>query len=210
MAVLIEHEKRKAEILEKAFSLFVEEGYEDVTFQKIADRCGITRTTLYIYFKNKREIFRWSIKQLLSSIEKQILSIAKNEEISAAECLEKTLCIVLDECERNVNLFKVLLPYLLQMQKSGGNVKEVVERRIVKLQHFINVILIRGRDSGEFDPALPIKDMYALILSVVESAVFRLAVIGAKDLTSSRETMSFVLGRIRGGRQLQDVRATLS
>ena len=197
MAVLIEHEKRKEEILEKAFDLFVEEGYEDVTFQKIADRCGITRTTLYIYFKNKREIFRWSIKQLLSSIEVRIVSIASDEGISAAESLEKTLDIILDECEKNARLFKVLLPYLLQMQKSGGDVKKVVERRIVKLQHFINVILIRGRDSGEFDETLPIKDMYAMILSVVESAVFRLAVIGETELASSRGTMKFVLGRIR-------------
>ena len=103
MAVLIEHEKRKQEILEKAFDLFVEEGYEDVTFQKIADRCGITRTTLYIYFKNKREIFRWSIKQLLSSIEKRIICIADDEKSSALESLERTLSIVLDVCERGAN-----------------------------------------------------------------------------------------------------------
>ncbi len=197
MAVLIEHEKRKQEILEKAFDLFVEEGYEDVTFQKIADRCGITRTTLYIYFKNKREIFRWSIKQLLSHIEKRIVCIANDEKSSALECLERTLSIVLDECEQNARLFKVLLPYLLQMQKSGGNVKEIVERRIVKLQHFINVILIRGRDSGELDGNLPIKDMYALIFSVVESAVFRLAVLDEGNLASSRSTIRFVLDGIR-------------
>ncbi|MBQ2528708.1 MAG: TetR family transcriptional regulator, partial [Treponema sp.] len=42
MAVVVEHEKRKHEILGKALDLFIEEGYEDVTFQKIADRCGIT------------------------------------------------------------------------------------------------------------------------------------------------------------------------
>ena len=64
MAIVVEHEKRRFEILEKALDIFVEEGYEDATFQKIADRCGITRTTLYLYFKNKREIFVWSIKQL--------------------------------------------------------------------------------------------------------------------------------------------------
>ena len=61
MAIVVEHDKRKHEILEKSFELFCRDGYEDVTFQKIADACGITRTTLYIYFKNKREIFIWSI-----------------------------------------------------------------------------------------------------------------------------------------------------
>ena len=43
MAIVVEHEKRKREILEKAMELFCRDGYEDVTFQKIADACGITR-----------------------------------------------------------------------------------------------------------------------------------------------------------------------
>ena len=48
MAIIVEHDKRKREILDKALDVFIEEGYEDATFQKIADKCGITRTTLYI------------------------------------------------------------------------------------------------------------------------------------------------------------------
>ena len=62
MAVVVEHEKRRADILEKALAVFAEEGYADVTYQKIADRCGITRTTLYHYFKDKREIFILTIR----------------------------------------------------------------------------------------------------------------------------------------------------
>ena len=69
MSIIVEHDKRRQEILQNALEVFIDEGYEDVTFQKIADRCGITRTTLYIYFKNKREIFTWSIKQLTAGIE---------------------------------------------------------------------------------------------------------------------------------------------
>jgi len=30
----VSHEKRKQEILEKALDIFIEEGYEDTTFQK--------------------------------------------------------------------------------------------------------------------------------------------------------------------------------
>ena len=63
MGIVVDHEERKKVILKKALDVIIEEGFEDATFQKIADPCGITRTTLYIYFKNKREIFLWSIKQ---------------------------------------------------------------------------------------------------------------------------------------------------
>ena len=70
MATVVEHDKRKQEILEKSLDVFMDEGYEDVTFQKIADRCGITRTTLYIYFKNKKEI-----RKLLLITSKKLLNI---------------------------------------------------------------------------------------------------------------------------------------
>ena len=88
MAIGVEHDKRKHEILEKALEVFIEEGYEDVTFQKIAERCGITRTTLYIYFKNKREIFLWSIKQLTYGIEQELNEIVANENQTSEETPE--------------------------------------------------------------------------------------------------------------------------
>ena len=54
MGIVVDHDKRRRAILKKSLEVFVDEGYEDATFQKIANRCGITRTTLYIYFKNKK------------------------------------------------------------------------------------------------------------------------------------------------------------
>ena len=105
MATIVEHEKRKHEILQKALDVFMEEGYEDVTFQKIADRCGITRTTLYIYFKNKREIFIWSIKQLTAGIEVQLMEFIQNKELNASDCLRKMMFLVLDENEMKIGEF---------------------------------------------------------------------------------------------------------
>ena len=45
MAIIVDHEKRKMEILEKALDVFISDGYDDVTYQKIADKCNITRST---------------------------------------------------------------------------------------------------------------------------------------------------------------------
>lgn len=150
MAIVVEHDKRKHEILEKSLEVFIEEGYEDVTFQKIADRCGITRTTLYIYFKNKREIFLWSIKQLTSGIEQQLNEIALDTTKSSEESLRLMLKTVVDACQENKSLFSVLLTYLLALHKSGGEPGVRVRRRIVRLQHMLSTIIIRGIKAGEF------------------------------------------------------------
>ena len=109
MAIVVEHDKRKHEILQKSLDVFIDEGYEDATFQKIADRCGITRTTLYIYFKNKHEIFLGSIKELLSELEVILLEIAKDSKLTAKEALIKILHEIIKQCSYNKKLFSVLL-----------------------------------------------------------------------------------------------------
>lgn len=196
MAVLVEHEKRKREILEKSLDLFVEEGYEDVTFQKIADRCGITRTTLYIYFKNKREIFLWSIKQLTSSLEDDLRKIISNSTENSLECLRSILYRVLEDCERNSQLFKVLLGYLIQIQKSGIDPDERVTRRVIRMQHLMSTVVIRGQKLGEIKN-YPVKDINDQLYSIMETGIFRLAVLNKGNLDAIRRIVDFSIEELR-------------
>jgi TetR/AcrR family transcriptional regulator len=54
-----EHEKeiRKKEILNAAENLFFSKGYEDVSLNEIANKVNLGRSTLYLYFENKEELF---------------------------------------------------------------------------------------------------------------------------------------------------------
>jgi AcrR family transcriptional regulator len=195
MAIVVEHEKRKHEILEKALDVFVEEGYEDVTFQKIADRCGITRTTLYIYFKNKREIFLWSIKQLTSELESSIMEIVNNKELSSEECLRQMMMKIVDGLETNKKLFSVLLAYLMQLQKSGINPHDRVVRRVLRLRHVMTTVIIRGMKAGEFKN-LNVHDTNDMFYGLIESAIFRLAVLAQDNIDDVRATLNLAVDGI--------------
>ncbi len=192
MAIVIEHEKRRHEILQKALDVFVEEGYEDVTFQKIADRCGITRTTLYIYFKNKREIFLWSIKQFTEGLEVVLVNIVKDTSLSAEECLRRMLMEIVTDCEASKKLFWVLLSYLLQLQKSGGDPDERVRRRMIRLRRLMNSVIIRGIRNGEFKP-INVHKANELLYGLIESAIFRLAVLGRDNIDDARDTLNLAV-----------------
>ena len=163
--------------------LIMEEGYEDVTFQKIADRCGITRTTLYIYFKNKKEIFLWSIKQLTSKLETDLLIIIRNTGLTATERLRAVLSSILQDCTENKRLFNVVLMYLLQLQKTGKNPGERVRRRILRLRHMLSTLIIEGINAGEFQ-RLNVRDINEMLYGLIESAIFRLAIL---DQNSTEE-----------------------
>lgn len=52
-----ERQEVKKLILDSAMELFLEEGYKNVTIRKIAEKIEYSPATIYLYFKDKDEIF---------------------------------------------------------------------------------------------------------------------------------------------------------
>lgn len=192
MAIIVEHDKRRKEILEKSLEVFASEGYEDVTFQKIADRCGITRTTLYIYFNNKREIFLGSLKQVLSEMEASIKLIVNDSALTAEQALRNMGGIIVDYCEQNIKMFSVLLDYLLQLKKTGADTNEKVTRRVIRLRHMTSTLIIKGIQNGEFKN-VNVHEVNELIYGLVESTLFRIAVLNQTDMSEIRKMMNLAI-----------------
>lgn len=196
MAAVVEHEARRRMILDKALALFIDEGYEDVTFQKIADRCGITRTTLYIYFSNKRDIFMYSIKQLGETLEDALNSIIDNESLSMADRLKGVMMSVYNCCLEHRQLFSVLLMYLLQIQKTGVDTEEKVRRRTLRLRHLLSTILIEGIEKEEFKK-VDVKATNEVFYGLIESLIYRLAILNQTDLPDFERMIDFTISGIR-------------
>ncbi|MBP5601498.1 MAG: TetR/AcrR family transcriptional regulator [Treponema sp.] len=190
MAIVVEHDKRRHDILERSLDVFATEGYEDTTFQKIADSCGVTRTTLYIYFDNKKDIFIGSLKQILIAMEMDLNTIIDDESLSAHDALYKMVNLIIDYCEQNLKLFNVLHAYLLQLKKAHENPTEKINRRIIRLRHLLSTVIIRGIKTGEFKKDLNVHSVVELIYILVESSIFRIAVLEAQDLSEVRKAVA--------------------
>ena len=198
MSIVVEHEKRRREILEKALDVFMDEGFEDATFQKIADRCGITRTTLYIYFKNKREIFNWSIKQLTVIVEGDLQSIRADESLDAAEKLSRVLGTIIERLEENRRLLSVVLNYLLHLSKSGSDPDYRVRKRTIRLRHILATIVIEGIRSGELPP-VNVRVADDLLYGLIEAAIFRLVVLGRPSVAELKHAAELAVQRLALG-----------
>jgi AcrR family transcriptional regulator len=91
MGITERKEKQKLEIrkmiLDASMKLFVEHGYENVTIRKIADIIEYSPTTVYLYFKDKDEIFyqlheigfkrMTEFNQVLATIENPLVRLHK-------------------------------------------------------------------------------------------------------------------------------------
>src|SRR5581483_7677839 len=49
--------ERPQEIVEAAFTEFSRNGYATTTLDQIAERAGVTKGTIYVYFENKEHLF---------------------------------------------------------------------------------------------------------------------------------------------------------
>jgi AcrR family transcriptional regulator len=198
LSITIEHEKRKREILEKALDVFVDEGYEDTTFQKIAERCGITRTILYLYFKNKREIFSFSIKLFTEKIEAEIKKIAGDPALTQPEKLSEILGIVVSACAANRRLLTVILGYLDHLRTADQDPDERVRRRTIRMRHILAGVLIEGQKRGEFAP-FSVKAADNLFYALIEAAIFQVAVLGREDASGLQEAVKLLASSLTNG-----------
>ena len=189
MSIVVEHDKRRSKILEKALDVFIDEGFENTTFQKIADRCRVTRTTLYTYFKNKKDIFNFSIKQFLMALEENIAAIKKETGLSCSEKLTRVMTVIMESLEENHRLLSVILDYLLYSSKGEQDNSYRVRRRTVRLRHIQTSLLIEGIKSGEFSPSINVKEINELLYGFIEAAFFRLAVLQRKSVDDLKAAM---------------------
>jgi AcrR family transcriptional regulator len=196
MAIVIEHEKRRKEILKKALDVFVEEGFEDATFQKIADRCGITRTTLYIYFKSKKEIFNYSIKLLLAKVEEGIQHILSDASLPSVDKITNVLHNIFQQLEKNRNLLSVVLNYLLHLSKNNAADPESrIRRRTIRLRHILASMVIEGVKKGELK-AVDIKITGDYLYSLIEAAIFQLVILQRESIGDLQKTATFAVSNL--------------
>lgn len=52
-----DHDEREAQILRAATAIIIRQGYDKTTMSDVAEEAGVSRGTVYLYFKGKEELF---------------------------------------------------------------------------------------------------------------------------------------------------------
>ena len=216
MSIVVEHDKRRKQILKKALDVFMEEGFEDTTYQKIADRCKITRTTLYLYFRNRQEIFNFSIKQFMAEVEQDILGVKDNKTLSCSSKLKKIMFLILTRLEENRLLISVILNYLLSKSTEAGKLKSdiplegksaygntgtpslsynLVRRRTIRHRRILSAMLFEGIKTGQLRK-IDVGAANDLLFSIIESAIFRLAVLKRESTTDLKAAAELAINEL--------------
>jgi TetR/AcrR family transcriptional regulator len=98
---------KKNDIMNAALNLFAEKDFHEVTVDEIAERVGVSKGTLYLYFKTKEDIF-FSIMQEKTNILYNRLDKTINYEKPFAQCLRDFINSYLMFFQEHKPYFKII------------------------------------------------------------------------------------------------------
>ncbi len=175
MTNFVDHEQRRIVILEQAFALFAKEGYGGVTYQKIADRCDISRTAIYKYFRNKEEIFTYAIKLATGNLNGMVEKVLGRKDWSAVDKIRRVLHITIRMLEENRVFLTVVLDFILTQKQQDKDVKRRIRRHTFGMKFLLSKLLREAAKTGEL--TVPSTDISASHLyGILESYVLNLTV----------------------------------
>ncbi len=151
MPKIVDYEEKKKEIIEKAKIVFAKRGYHNTSLSHISKKCGMGRTTIYQYFKNKDEIFYHTIGSTLEEMQTQVEVIVANEELSFTEKLKQVIHQLTEGQEDN-NTFILLLETLLILNREKNEVLEKLKDDIQRLKNTIEDLIKQAIEKKEIKP----------------------------------------------------------
>ncbi|MDD3452979.1 MAG: TetR/AcrR family transcriptional regulator [Bacilli bacterium] len=83
-------ENKKEKVNQTAKLLFAQKGYKKVSMDEIASKSSVTKRTIYTYYKDKDELFKYFINEELENLRKIVESIEK-KELSFFDKIHETL-----------------------------------------------------------------------------------------------------------------------
>ena len=122
--------KKPSQIIDAAFSVFGETGYDATLITDIARRAGISSGTIYTYFKDKKDLFRATVQEGWNRFLAQIRELVESKEPTGAR-LEQFISIGFGSLSNYLPLLRGMLFESRQMNMLQGNLERfcgLVER----------------------------------------------------------------------------------
>lgn len=167
-----EHLSRKREILEAAQKVFAKEGFHQATIDEIAKEAELAKGTIYLYFKNKRELFYSLVEEKTEYLMNLLQKEAKREE-NAVEKLSAIVKHQLEFYEANRDFFKIITSESSRFELGlKDELRKKIMDRYLKYIDIVSQVIEEGMKEGKFK-ALDAKKMAATLRGIIDALAFQ-------------------------------------
>lgn len=143
--------QRPHQILNAAIDLFRDHGFEGTRLEDVADKAGVSKATIYLYFESKEDLFFALIREHVVPIVDQTINELEHFEGTASEFLRlkaNGMGRMLAHT-RHGAILKLVVAEARRFPEIADYFREAVPKRGMEN---LSQLIQRGVDSGEFRP----------------------------------------------------------
>lgn len=161
-------EERTHQILNAAEDVFTQKGFDDARMDDIARETGLSKGTLYLYFKSKDDL----IIAILDRIFQREFKAIENLELARLSATDTVLEFV-DLAIKDMKIMQRLLPITFEFMGLAFRnkfVQQAFKNYFNRYLGFLIPVIRKGIDSGEFRP-LDAQDVAIAMGSIMEGTI---------------------------------------
>ncbi len=141
--------ERPQEILEAAFVEFSRNGYAATTLDQIAERAGVTKGTIYVYFENKEHLFISMVREITKGATEIVHGMFENHDGSTADLLRAQFSFIYQhivEDKRRREVVRMLIAEAPRFPELADRYHDEILRPCLDM---LKAAIQRGVDRGE-------------------------------------------------------------
>lgn len=141
-------DERKNQILNAAEKVFTQKGLDEARMDDIAETTGLSKGTIYLYFKSKDELIISILNRIFANLFKQ-LDARMNDQSTASEAIDQFTEEAIRDYKRMLRLMPVAYEFLALAFRN-----KTVQKALTQYFRYYMKVLVpmiqRGIDAGEF------------------------------------------------------------
>jgi AcrR family transcriptional regulator len=146
-------QERKAQIYQAALNCFHRKGYHLTTMDDIVVESGLSKGTLYWYFKSKKDLFLSMLRQVMDQFGQEMASIAVQES-SAADKLRASVALFRAELTEVGTFFGIMME-AWALTRHDKKVETLVREIYTPYADLMTRIIKEGVSNDEFNVDFP-------------------------------------------------------
>ena len=188
---------KKEQILDTAFSLFLEKGYDNTSISDILSKLEIARGTLYYHFESKEAIMDAIIERSARNIVEEAQSIVLKKELSA---YEKIFALFSGTSMKRMSGGDLIIDYLNQPQNALFHEKS--NRSVIqKITPILGDIIKEGVNEGSFTNDFPYESAELILTMIMGFMDVTFEGMDENDLNRRLEGLLYNMERMLGAKE---------
>jgi AcrR family transcriptional regulator len=163
---------REETLTDAARKIIASEGFLGVTIERVAELAGVSKGTIYLYFKNKDDLIRATILNTFSTVMDQVRETTERETTFHGK-MRALVTTQLNLFASNQAFFRALLSDTRHGPKPQCGEQDDVVAKHLEFARYISGLIEYGRDTGAVRPAVDPQETAFFVIHLLQSTGMR-------------------------------------